>query len=332
MRLALAFLLLCIFLSNCTTDPEEKLEITDADRVWHICEGTFNWDNASIGYSKPNEEGYSESVYEQVNREPLGDVLHSMYEHNSLYWLVVNNSSKIVLVDKTTFEKQGEISGLTSPRHVAFFQNKAFVSDLYADKIFVYNTSTLNLVDEITVDGWVEFLMVHENELWCFHQEKPNVFIYETTSLEPLDTLQTAIRCGGIVKTSEHVTAIYDGTLGSQEDVEIFQINLASHEIINTNSAAHEGLKFLVKTDKGYASMKIDGIQLFDEALNAEKNVSIDYEGVPYGFGVHLETQEFYLSTAPSFTDKARIYIYDQNGNQETVYRAGVNCNGFFFE
>jgi YVTN family beta-propeller protein len=332
MRLALALVLLCAFLSNCTTDPEEKPDITDSNRVWHICEGTFNWDNATIGYSDPGLEGYTAAVYEKVNGESLGDVLQSMYAHDDAYWLVVNNSSKIILVDKKTFEKKGEVVGLMSPRHVAFYQNKAFVTDLYADKVYVINTETLKIEAEITVDGWIEYALVYKEELWCFHQEKPSIYIYNASSFAPIDTIETAIRCGGIATTATTVAAIYDGTLGSKEDVQLFQIDLESRQILNSYASDQGSLKFLITTDAGYASIGTNGIQMFDGSLSPTNTIELNYEDVPYGFGRNNHTGDYYLSTAPSFTDKSRIYVFNQTGDQKAVYRAGVNCNGFFFE
>jgi hypothetical protein len=76
-----------------------------------------------------------------------------------------------------------------------------------------------------------------------------------------------------------------------------------------------------------------NGIQMFDGSLSPTNTIELDYEDVPYGLWYETAmTGDYYLSTAPSFTDKSRIYVFNQTGDQKAVYRAGVNCNGFFFE
>ena len=52
-----------------------------------------------------------------------------MTEHNDKYYIVVNNSSKIEIVNKTDFVSTGVIEGLAQPRYFLGIDNqKAYVS------------------------------------------------------------------------------------------------------------------------------------------------------------------------------------------------------------
>ena len=51
-----------------------------------------------------------------------------------------------------------------------------------------------------------------------------------------------------------------------------------------------------------------------------------------YGMGVDPNTGKIYASDALDYVQRSNIYVYDNNGTQVTVFKAGINANGFYFE
>ena len=76
-------------------------------------EGNFQNGNASISSYNENSKQVLNNIYQSINQEPIGDVLHSIYHSDHLLYLVVNNSGKIIAIDDKNLEKKMEIKNLT---------------------------------------------------------------------------------------------------------------------------------------------------------------------------------------------------------------------------
>src|SRR5258706_8931527 len=84
-------------------------------KVYVVNEGTFHGSNATVSLYDPSGKQVVESYFTSVNNLPLGDIAQSMNTINGNYYIVVNNSGKVVVCDEN-FRKTGEVTGLTSPR------------------------------------------------------------------------------------------------------------------------------------------------------------------------------------------------------------------------
>jgi hypothetical protein len=89
----------------------------------------------------------SKDVFKEANGFSLGDVAQSATLIDSLLYVVVNNSAKVVVVSASTFKQQSVISITgSSPRYLlAVNDSIAYVTELYANKIWIVNTKTGNI-------------------------------------------------------------------------------------------------------------------------------------------------------------------------------------------
>jgi hypothetical protein len=51
-----------------------------------------------------------------------------------------------------------------------------------------------------------------------------------------------------------------------------------------------------------------------------------------YGLGVDQNTGKIYAADALDYVQRSNVCVYDSKGNQLTVFKAGINANGFYFE
>lgn len=65
-----------------------------------INEGNFGSGNASVSLFDPAKNEVVEDFYKTQNSAALGDVAQSMSRVNDNYYVVVNNSAKILVCDK----------------------------------------------------------------------------------------------------------------------------------------------------------------------------------------------------------------------------------------
>lgn len=98
-----------------------------------VNEGLFTTNTAAL--SVIYEDGTVHyDVFRAVNQRPLGDVAQSMTEINGLYFVAVNNSRRIEILDPKSFRSVGSIrySRAGSPRYITpLTDSTAVVSDLH---------------------------------------------------------------------------------------------------------------------------------------------------------------------------------------------------------
>ena len=120
MRYFAVTLILLLLISSC--DKPKSLGKEDhflSEGILISNEGNFQWGNASVSFYDEEKDTLLQDVFQSVNQRPLGDVLQSIYLDDKYAYLVVNNSGKIEVVEKHSFDLQHTISGFMSPRYFA---------------------------------------------------------------------------------------------------------------------------------------------------------------------------------------------------------------------
>lgn len=129
--------------------------------------GTITWWNNENGQVK-------QSIFEEANSgEQLGNIVQSLYFVNSTalsddlrqkIFIVVNNANKVVLADKDTFKKQGEIGGFELPRYLEVIaEGKALVTqwgnDGVSGSVAVVNLTTNKIEKTIPTGSGPESML-----------------------------------------------------------------------------------------------------------------------------------------------------------------------------
>ncbi|NLB26836.1 MAG: YncE family protein, partial [Bacteroidales bacterium] len=156
MKILFKILVLAFFLSSCSKEPVETVfkEFDTSSGVFIACEGNFMYGNGSLSFYNDKKKIVNNRLFYVVNNVPPGDVVQSVELYGDNLFIVVNNSGKLYVVDARTIGFKAVITGLTSPRYIYFTDNgKAYISDLYAGHITVFDPVTFEKTGIIDLDG-----------------------------------------------------------------------------------------------------------------------------------------------------------------------------------
>ena len=151
---------LVLGLAACDSDDDQSRHddnqpsLVDSVRFFAVCEGNYSRGNASIT-AIMKDGSIRQNFFQNINGRPLGDVAHYMTLIDNNFYIVLNNSGKIEVVDNKHFESQATIFVYNTncqPRYVCGIgNNRAVISDASCDSLRIIDTESFEIVDRIYV-------------------------------------------------------------------------------------------------------------------------------------------------------------------------------------
>lgn len=336
MRNLMFFILsILLFFTSCNPKKGDEPQIQTTVDTWSeskvlICnEGNFGWGNGSVSIYDKNDKSIVNEAFKATNDYGLGDVCQSAYYYNEKIYIVVNNSSKIEVVNQNDFKVNATIGGLTSPRYFLPVSNsKAYVTDLYADEISVVNLNSNLVTGTIKCNGWTEELVQSGDKVYVSNPEKQFVYVLNVNSDVISDSILVGLGVSSIQKDS--LGLIW--CLRSNEAPALLRINTDNSvsEFLLDAEANPSQLKYNVVSNSLYF---IKGnICKFDIVSELFKDdFIINNDNVFYGLGVDQNNGDIYVSDAKNFVQKSKVYMYSINGSLINSFDSGINTGYFLF-
>ncbi|MCB9261966.1 MAG: hypothetical protein H6607_06295 [Flavobacteriales bacterium] len=318
-------------------DDDIPPKTTDTQSGFYtVNEGNFQQGNSSFGFFNTQSNEYSKDVFFEKNEIPIGDVFQSVAIINGDYWLVVNNSGKIWIVDTSSLKIKNSIEGFVSPRYAISSGNKVFVSDLYADKIYVVDINKMSISATISIDGWTDDMLVSNEVLWVANREKPYLYLIDIEKLSITDSIKIGNNTNSICKfKNDDLGVLCEGKLGSSEKAAFYVIKNGTktavlvHEFAN----AEKPIRLQQSAVDNRIYMAFKGIYSFSSADYSFIKKELDLpESNIYGFDIHPKTGDFILSDAKDFVNRSEVSIYTSTFDFKRHFDAGVLCNKFIFK
>ena len=339
-------LFLSLFFAACTDEPVETVffELDTKNGVFISCEGNFMYGNASLSFYNYETQNVQNNLFYARNNVPLGDVAQSMYINKNSLFLVANNSGKIYVIDPETAVFKGAITGLTSPRHILFVsEEKAYISDLYASHITVFNPITLektgqiNLTEKHTSEQMVQ---VEKNVFVSSWSYDNKILVIDTETDTLVTEIEVPLQPRDLkVDRNNKIWVLSDGGFegspaGNEQpaltriDPETFTVEKILRFPDEDNPydlELNSSLDTIYFINKGIYKMAVNTKNLPDSAFIPGENKLF------YSLGVNPNNNEIYVSDAIDYTQNAIIYRYSQAGVLTDSFKVGINPSDFLF-
>ncbi len=309
--------------------------------VFISCEGNFMYGNASLSYYDPAAKHVENEVFLRANGFKLGDVAQSVMRHNSLVWVVVNNSGIIYAIDPDSFREVGRITGFTAPRYIHFASNdKAYVTQLWDPRICTVNPRTFEITGHIETDmdfatGSTEQMVQWGNLLFVSCWSYQNRIIV-------IDT-DTDLICGHItvgfqpsalaVDRNGKVWCLTDGGTGHGEAPALYRIDAATQTVervfrfangdhpADMKLSATGDMLYFINGDVWQMEVSADALPLkpFIEAQGT----------IYYALGIDPAAGDIYVADAIDYVQGGVVARYSADGEKLDEFRVGIVPGSF---
>ncbi len=339
-----SFLLLIaavVFLYSCRKDRPQKsdnapVQVGATGGVYITNEGNFQFGNSTVSYYNIASGTSVEDLFEPANSSSLGDVCQSMYLFNGKAYIVVNNSNKVEVVNPITFESIATITGFTSPRYFLPVSNsKAYVTDIYANKISIVNLSSNTITGAITCPKGTEELVLSYGKAFVTNTNRNKVYVINTSTDILEDSIQVTHGSNSIREDKNGKLWIMCGG-NSSNNAALYKIDPITKQVENTFQFASSSdspwrLRMngtndtLYYLNNGVYQMGIDASNLPSSVFIAEDGRNF------YGLGVHPSENVVYVADAIDYVQRGIVYRYRSDGSVINNFLAGIIPNDFCF-
>ncbi|MFA8451203.1 MAG: DUF5074 domain-containing protein [Bacteroidales bacterium] len=357
---------------GCEKDPKPNpLEIKPEqdERIVYITnEGNFgDKKGASLTIYYPKSGKIINDAFYRVNNETyLGDVAQSSSTFKDELYIVVNNSSWVQVVDPETIKFKASIFDYDlSPRYIEFLSpTKAYLSDLYANRISIFNPETKKIIGHVPLPKLevkvkkrlkpvnVEQMVRYKDLVFgCWWSYGDKVVVINTTTDAVVDNIQVGYQPNSmVIDKNNKIWVLCDGGYPKLEKSKLQRLDPETRKIdfevafddpkITLSELQIDGkgenIYFLVnggfikKNQEdprfGVYKMNVDSEKYPDAPIIKEGN-----DMLFYGLGIDPKTSEIYIADAIDYQQKGVIYHYNASGGLIRDFKAGIIPGAFSF-
>lgn len=336
--------IIALHLFSC--EKEKQNTPPEPSGLYIVSEGNFNFGNAEVSYYNAQKSEVTNGLFFDRNGFQLGDVAQSMYVQDSTGFIVVNNSSKIEVVRLPSLQWLRTITlPNSSPRYFLPINDSiAYVTELYAKKIWIINYTTGLAVGSITTNGWTEKIYKNGNQV--FVQQKKNALLPGSTgTILKINTLNHASQSTNLFGARDvlDMTMNNTGNLWVSVNEDTASQSKAAIYSYDSNLQLKKSFEFSVFGQKAsmmsyntqtdelyYVNQQVFKLPSSATQLPSAQVINTSGKNI-YAMYVHSSTGDIYLSDAMDFVQPSQISRYQANGDFIHSFTAGVISGNFVF-
>ncbi len=332
------FILLTIACKKEDPDPVYIPSGNSGDPIVLIAnEGTFGSGYGTVSRLNLSSGVIENELFYNINGYPVGNVVQSVQVYNDKAFVMVNNSEKIEVVDYPEFTSVHTIENLGRTRYMVIHAGKGFVSDWNVDGVRVIDLDSYDITGIVPTGSGAEGMIVHNGLLYVANSggdaADNRITVIDPVTESVLDQIEVGGNPNSLVVDADGnlqvlCFGIWDWMNPENDEAgALVEIDPAINEVISIrNFSSSEDHPTDLTIDHTGQNMyyilngNIYKVETGAEDLPDEPLVSGNF----YGLGYHSAAQTLIATDALDFSNNGNVYLFDENGNQETVFEAGV--------
>ncbi len=296
-----------------------------------INEGNFQSSNASLDHYDPVNKVITKSVYQGVNGSKIGDVLQYAVRIDSLIYLVVNNSSKILVVSAANLKLKYTITGLNSPRYIIpTGTGKAIVSELYNNSLYIVNLNSNNVVGTLPVAGATEGMISLGNKIYIAMQGTDKILELDKNLLAFTDTITVSAKLHGInYDANGKIWALCSGETGTNAQLHRINPGAGIEQTFTFSNGADRPSHIKVNPQRSKLYFLNTGVFEMNITDNNLPTAPLIPNNGQLFYGLDLSNEgDIYVADAIDYVQTGTVYRYDQNALPIDTFKTGIIPNG----
>ena len=293
-------------------------------------QGPFNTGTGTITFIG-NDGEVAQNIYQTANNnETLGNIAQSMTINNHKAYIVINNSHKVVVVNRYTFEKEAVIEGdaINNPRYMAVVGDKGYVSnwgnpnDTTDDFITVINLITNEVVSTIPVGEGPEKMLIDNDKIYVTLQGgyhfNNKIEVIDTTSDTIISTITVGDVPNSILKTDNAIWVLCGGAPSYAPTETIAQlVKIENDEVslsLDFQATEHPNLLSRNGSDL-YYTLNGSVYKTTTSTTSLPTDALTDLAGFYYYMTV--KDGKLYTLNAGDFASEGTLKVFDLSNNTE---------------
>lgn len=332
------------------SDPVTPPPATGGSRLYIANEGSLGNGNASLSLYNIDEDKVFNDVFFQKNNTTLGDVFQSMLIDGDLLYMAVNNSDKIVVVDKHDCSLKGTIP-VRKPRYMLkVSEDKMYVSCLYYPEINIVNLRTMQVTGKITTDyPNSEGMALLNGKVYACNWDTACHYIYEIDPASDAITDRFPIAGAAgqqVLVDKEQKLWVLAGNAYKQTAASLTRLDPANGSTIKsyTFPAGADMTKPCWNPTKDtlyYLGVNYNGgtdyngvYRMSIAAATLPTSLFLSAQALQYywALGVDPVTNRIYVGDPKGFTQKGNISVYQTDGTKLQSFMVGLGPGYFCFD
>ncbi len=335
LKTGILLLLINIILVSCEDNEPDKFKgpfpYSDSG-FYFVNEGNFTWGNGSLSFFSYDSLEIYNRVFNKASGLALGDIPLRVISENERLYVVVNNSGRIVVLDKTNAGYIGSIEGLISPRDFKSLDDGyGLVSSLYSDSLTVVNTNSLSISSYINIGCSSECILVYGDYIFVSNwSEGDKLIVLDRLTLQVVKSIKVVKEPSEmIIDKAGKLRVLCSGGYMNEEFPALISINPVLLEVNatmrfnNKNTMPSELIINSSLDTLYYLNGGIYRMAYTDNELPAEAFIESDQRNL-YRLSFDQNHFSIVVSDAVDYVQKGYIYLYSTSGKELFNGRADI--------
>ncbi len=314
-------------------------------------EGAYGNNNAELAFLDLETNTMHNQLFHLANGKELGDVLQSITFIDGKYYLCINGSHVVWVIDPFSYHAITRIEGVQSPRYIcAVGPHKAYVSSLYFPRLYVIDLEKQLLTKTIVLNhNNTENLLLYKNKVYVTNWDTSSHFVYVVDPL--LDSVQKQIELPGkashdLVMDAENRLWILSGNAYKKTSAtlscylpdadslqQVFYFDAGIDPIRLSTNPTQDTLYFIHADFQGStAKGGLYKMGIHETSLPLSPFIAAFPNTYFWAMGIDPLSHDIFLADPKGFTQQGTIYQFTQSGVLKHSFQTGIGPNCFLYK